>query len=211
MSSPVNTAAGSLSLGVVILAAGASQRMGRPKLLLPWGGTSVLGHLLSQWQQLGAAQIAVVCAQGNTALDTELDRLQFPVSGRIVNPHPEQGMFSSIRCAAGWSGWRSELNLTHWAIVLGDQPHLQPATLRKLLELVAAHPENICQPSRNGRGRHPVVLPKRVFQQLPDAPESNLKQFLGRWASLVARCEQDDPGLDLDLDMPADYERARRL
>jgi len=38
----------SFAVGVVILAAGRSARMGRPKLLLPWGGTSVLGHLLAQ-------------------------------------------------------------------------------------------------------------------------------------------------------------------
>ena len=44
----------SFSVGVVILAAGRSARMGRPKLLLPWGETSVLGHLIKQWQALGA-------------------------------------------------------------------------------------------------------------------------------------------------------------
>ena len=39
--------------GVVILAAGASSRMGKPKLVLPWGKTSVLGHLIEQWKQAG--------------------------------------------------------------------------------------------------------------------------------------------------------------
>ncbi len=51
-------------LGVVILGAGASSRMGRPKLLLPWGATTIVGHLLEQWQTLGAAQIAVVRRPG---------------------------------------------------------------------------------------------------------------------------------------------------
>ena len=58
----------SFSVGVVILAAGRSARMGRPKLLLPWGETSVLGHLIKQWQALGARQIAVVCAPGDQAI-----------------------------------------------------------------------------------------------------------------------------------------------
>ena len=40
-------------LGVVILGAGASARMGEPKLLLPWRGTTVIGHLISQWRELG--------------------------------------------------------------------------------------------------------------------------------------------------------------
>jgi len=41
----------SLRIGVVILAAGASSRMGQPKLLLPWNDTSVLGDLLNQWKR----------------------------------------------------------------------------------------------------------------------------------------------------------------
>ncbi|HRY59690.1 MAG: NTP transferase domain-containing protein [Verrucomicrobia bacterium] len=51
----LSPAAGTPALGVVLLAAGRSARMGKPKLLLPWGDTSVLGHLIRQWQSLGAA------------------------------------------------------------------------------------------------------------------------------------------------------------
>ena len=69
-------------LGVIILGAGASSRMGRPKLLLPWGDTTVIGHLIRQWRELGAAQIAVVHRPGRLRkLDAELDRLDFPPHG----------------------------------------------------------------------------------------------------------------------------------
>jgi len=54
-----------LDFGVLILAAGASSRMGQPKLLLPWHGTSVLGHLIGQWKDLRAGQIAAVSATGD--------------------------------------------------------------------------------------------------------------------------------------------------
>src|SRR5690242_4744910 len=118
--------------GVIILAAGASRRMGRPKLLLPWGQNSVLSHLLQTWAQLAASQMAVVCAAEAKPLATELDQLSFPAANRIVNPAPENGMFSSIQCAANWRGWNPEL--THWIVTLGDQPHLKPATLQTLLE-----------------------------------------------------------------------------
>src|SRR6185503_15148995 len=105
--------------GVVILAAGASRRMGRPKLLLPWGETSVLGHLLQKWTELGAAQIAVVYAADTKIIAAELDRLAFSPAQRIQNPAPENGMFSSIQCAANWQGWNQDL--THWIVTLGDQ------------------------------------------------------------------------------------------
>jgi molybdenum cofactor cytidylyltransferase len=196
----------SLSLGVVILAAGRSVRMGKPKLLLPWGRTSVLGHLIEQWQALGAKQIAAVCAPGNQAIQPELDRLRFSAENRIHNPVPERGMFSSIQCAAKWPGWQAAL--THWAIVLGDQPHLRPATLRRLLEFSAAQPAKACQPARQGRGRHPVLLPKTLFRQLAHSTAATLKEFLTARPRQVALCEVDDPGIEVDIDRPEDYDKA---
>ena len=194
---------------VLVLAAGASTRMGRPKLLLPWRGTSVLGSLLKQWRRVGAAQIAVVTATGDAAIEQELDRLGFAEDGRLCNPHPEQGMFSSIRCAAAWSGW--ERGLTHWLIALGDQPHLRTRTLKELLDLGAAHRERVCQLSRYGRPRHPVLLPRLIFQRLKDSTDRDLKQFLASLSPAVVLQESDDPGLDLDIDRPQDYEHALKL
>jgi len=195
--------------GVVILAAGASSRMGKPKLLLPWGDTSVLGYLIGQWEALGAKQIAVVHGTDDKAIGSELDRLGFPVANRIANPKPGRGMFSSVQCAAPWGGWNSAL--THWVIALGDQPHLRRETLRQLMDFADSWPDRICQPSRCGRLRHPVVLPKAIFERLKDSREETLKQFLQNNASAVAVREMDDPGLDFDMDTPADYEKSLRL
>jgi len=198
-----------MKLGTVILAAGASSRMGRPKLLLPWEDTTVIGHLLRQWHEVGAAHIAIVCSAANTALASELDRLDVPPASRVFNPQPERGMFSSIQCAAGWKGWQP--NVTHWAITLGDQPQVRLKTLKCLIEFAASHSTAICQPSHHGRARHPVILPADAFSRLKDSQWSNLKEFLGTSGYPVARCEVDDPGLDLDLDEPADYELALAL
>ena len=181
--------------------------MGRPKLLLPWKATTVIGQLISQWQELGAAQIAVVLRAADPALAAELDRLKFPKSGRIENPHPERGMFSSVVCAANWAGWRPEL--THWAIVLGDQPHLRTDTLRALLETSAQNPGAICQPAFGGREKHPVILPHDVFVTLKDPAATTLKDFLNLAAAARVQCVINDPGLTLDLDTPEDYKRAQ--
>ena len=196
-------------LAVVILAAGSSRRMKRPKLLLAWAGTSVLGHQIASWQKLGAAQIAVVCAAGDDLIRAELDRVDFPARERILNWRPEEGMFSSIRCAAQWDGWLPEL--TRWAITLGDQPHLRLETLQAVIELSATQPARVCQPRRLGHLRHPVVLPKKSFLRLKDAEAATLKEFLGTLSESIASCEVDDPGLNLDIDEPADYERALGL
>jgi molybdenum cofactor cytidylyltransferase len=195
--------------GAVILAAGRSSRMGRPKMLLPWGGTTVLGHLIGVWTRLRAGQVAVVHAHGNTAIGSELDRVGFARRNRIINPDPERGMFSSIVCAAQWPGWMS--GLSHWAIVLGDQPHLRPDTLSALGAFAAQHPRSVCQPGRSGHGRHPVLLPATVFRQLATSKAPTLKEFLEPMASQVKLVELDDPGLDVDMDTPEDYQRVLRM
>lgn len=192
-------------LGVVILGAGASSRMGRPKLLLPWHGTTVIGQLLSQWRELGAAQIAVVLRANDAALATELDRLKHPQSDRVENPQPERGMFSSIVCAADWNGWRPDIS--RWAVVLGDQPHLRMETLRQLLDFSAQNREAICQPMFGGRAAHPVILPARTFVELKNSGAGTLKDFLNLAAPPRVRCVINDPGLTLDLDTPEDYQR----
>jgi molybdenum cofactor cytidylyltransferase len=197
------------SVGVALLAAGRSARMGQPKLLLPWNKTSVLGHLIEQWWALGAGQVAVVCAADDATIRAELDRLGFAEENRISNPTPERGMFSSIQCAARWPGWQAVL--THWAIVLGDQPHLQPQTLRRVLDFSAAQPAKVCQPARRGHGRHPVVLPATLFRQLADSTAATLKEFLATQPEGVALWEVDDPGMEVDIDRPEDYDKAVAL
>ena len=195
------------ALGVVILGAGASSRMGRPKLLLPWGDTTVIGHLLSQWRELGAKQIGIVLRPQDALLAAELDRLGFPRFDRIENPQPERGMFSSIRCAADWTGWKSEIET--WAIVLGDQPHLRPETLRQLLEFHFANADTISQLEFDGHARHPVLVPRRAFQELKTSAAETLKGFLNHTSIRCLRCSAADPGLALDLDTPEDYARAK--
>jgi CTP:molybdopterin cytidylyltransferase MocA len=200
----MSKAVNKLALGVVILGAGASARMGRPKLLLPWGRTSVIGHLLAQWRALEARQIAVVCRPADGALAAELRRLGFPPRHRIVNPEPERGMFSSIVCAANWKGW--DKGLGAWVIALGDQPHLRPATLRALLAFHRRHPDAISQPAFGGRRFHPVVLPPAAFAGLRRSGARTLKEFLRQTDLPSFECPTDDAGLALDLDAPADYQ-----
>ena len=198
-----------LSFGTVILGAGRSSRMGRPKLLLPWANTSILGHLFQQWRSLGSSQICVVCAADDPAIQPELDRLNVPASNRIFNPAPQQGMFSSIQSAARWSGWMD--GLSHFIITLGDQPHVLNETLHALLEFAAARPGHICQPRHQGHRRHPVVLPRALFVKIASTEADDLKQFLNESSGAVCYYESSDESLALDIDTPADYEKALAL
>lgn len=175
--------------------------MGRPKLLLPWGDTTVIEHALRQWENLHASQIAAIVAAGNPSLPKNIPQ--------ITNPVPDRGMFSSVRCAADWPHWNPAL--THFVISLGDQPHLREATLGQLVHAARQQPDRIWQPSHAGRRRHPVVLPRSSFHALRETAAPDLKTFLESFEELRQSVDIDDPGLDIDLDTPEDYERAKRL
>ena len=192
-------------LGVVILGAGASARMGKPKLLLPWRGATVIGEILSQWRELGATQIGIVMRPNDAALAAELDRLNFPRAERIENPQPERGMFSSIVCAANWDGWRKEIS--RWAIVLGDQPHLRTETLRELINFHSQNADAICQPMSGGKLAHPAILPASAWAELKSSEAATLKDFLKLATASRVQCPVNDSGLLLDMDTPEDYKR----
>jgi molybdenum cofactor cytidylyltransferase len=195
--------------GVAILAAGRSSRMGRPKMLLRWATTTVIGYEVGLWNRIGALQVVAVISVGDGVIGAELDRLAFPTTRRIPNLDPDRGMFSSIQCAARWSGW--DTALSHVVIALGDQPHLKAHTLSLLMQSVQREPDNIWQPAFEGHPHHPVVFPRHIFAQLAAAKQSNLREFLVSMRDRIRLVETGDPGLALDIDSPDDYEKAIRL
>lgn len=204
-----NHSAPRFQFGAVLLAAGKSRRMGRPKLLLDWGGKTVLDSLLTQWKRLRSAQIAIVHREGDEPLCDELHRVAVKPVGAIPNANQDADMFSSLRCASRWPGWNKRL--THFVIILGDQPHLQDAMLEAFLGFSRQNRESVCQPRYQGRARHPVILPRDLFFSLARTRAQSLAEFLNRPQTRRAFFEVADPGVALDLDTSADYKKARRL
>ena len=176
--------------------------MGRPKMLLSWKDRTVISHIVRQWEELAADQIAIVIDPANTGISEALKNV--PGISTILNPQPERGMFSSIQTAAHWNQWRNEV--TRFVISLGDQPHVRLETLSALLQ---SDPSEVVQPSFRGRARHPVILPRNDFLKLAESAAGTFKEFLA--GKKIKMIELNDPGLELDIDTPADYEAAKLL
>jgi len=193
------------AFGVVILAAGASTRMGTCKLLLPWGEKMILTHLLDQWRSTGATQIAPVIDPSNRPLREVLTDAGLSPCDWIENPSPQLGMFSSLQEASRWTGWLS--TLTHWIISLGDQPHIETSTLRLLLDAARENPTHICQPALNGHTGHPIILPASNFRELAQNDVPDLRTYIRRREAFRLRVPVEDAGLSGDLDTPEDYAR----
>jgi len=197
-----------MSVLIAILAAGESRRMGQPKLCLPWGQTTILGHLLDQWREAGADKTLIVHGPGETPVTRELDRLGIPASQRAATVAMERGMMGSVVTAARQA--LRDPSLTHLVIALGDQPHLRTDTFRKLLRACATSPGKLIRIVHQNKAGHPIALPAHVLAELNATSSETLRDFLRLKEMPVCDLTTDDSGVLLDVDTPSDYARASR-
>lgn len=189
----------------MILAAGASRRMGQSKLLLRWGGETIVARVAEGLRTAGARQVAAVHAPGDEALLAELRRIGVEA---IPNPAaPAADMFSSICCGLAWPGWAG--GVSHLAIAPGDMPAVAPATLRGLFALAAAHPDRVCQPSCGGRRGHPVLVPRAQAARIAGGGHADLRAALDGLPVLTLAT--DDAGVHTDIDTPDDFQALHGL
>ena len=187
----------------IILAAGASSRMGTPKQLLKWGKRSFLETIVENYQQ---ASIPFVIVLGHSGKEIR-DRLGLPEQWLIWNKYPERGPLSSL-----------QLGLKHFpdreALIVQavDQPLITSSTLGRLSEANRNRPDCILLPCFQGRKGHPVVFPKRFYRELRRAPLSEgARWVVRRNRASVLWIPVNDPGIHANLNRAEDLKRWRRL
>ena len=187
----------------ILLAAGASTRMGRPKALLDWRGRP-----LARWQadQLAEACDLVIPVLGARAAEIAAVLPERPTIRPALNRAWQRGRASSIRTAARQIPAAAETII----IVSVDQP-ATAEIVRKLLEHLQRRPDaQIAVPRRNGRNGHPAAFRATLLPELRQVSErgQGLKAIRQRHADATAFLETDDPTVLLDLNTLTDYERA---
>lgn len=190
----------------LVLAAGRSTRMGRPKALLPCGpeGESFIARVVRTLRAGGVPDVLVVGRPDDRQLRDELDRLT-PAPRYVVNPDPDRGQLSSL--IAGLSvadrpGVRGLL------VMPVDIPSIRPGTVEAVCQAFSATSAPIVRAACGGRHGHPVIFARRVFDELRHAdPAAGAKAVLRAHAGEVVDVEVNDPGVLIDVDAPEDYER----
>lgn len=195
-----------MTVVALVPAAGASRRMGPPKLLLPFGTAgSLLASYLTALARGGVERSLVVVAPGDEALAHEAMRVGAEVA---TNPRPERGMLSSI-----WTALDALAEDEIEALVLGpaDFPALRAETVRRLLAAVRGG-ERLAVPTFAGRRGHPLVAAGCVGAEIRSLELTvGLRQLLDLHPGALHEVPVDDPGAVLDVDDEASYRRALRL
>jgi molybdenum cofactor cytidylyltransferase len=187
----------------IVLAAGRSSRMGRPKAALPLpGGQTFLSRLVMSLVAGGAGQVLVVTGRDDGAIRAAVGPGTAPIVF-IPNPAPERGQLSSLRC--GVSALVPDARAALIALV--DAPLVQPDTVAALVERWRAGAPPLVRPARRGRHGHPYLAGRPVLDAILSAPEAmTARDVLAPWLPGID-VPVDDDGPFEDVDTPEEYER----
>ncbi len=191
-------------IGAVILAAGASSRMGTSKALLKLGGERIVERVVRMFRAGGVPEPLVVTDPKAHRLDAVLEELEVAV---VHNPDPQRDMFSSVRVGVA----ALPPGLDAFFIHLVDMPFVTPETLRALRsELDDGVP--VVHPSYEERRGHPPLLSASLIPRVKsfDRP-GGLRALLADYDDAARHVECDDPGVRFDIDTRDDYRRAQAI
>ena len=189
------------NIGVIVLAAGASARLGVPKQLLNYKGKPLLQHTLDRVNELESIKSVVVLG---ASADEIVDHIRFNHSSIVVNGDWSTGLSSSIICGL------THLN-KHWPsidyvlFVVGDQPYLSLELLQELISLAKQESHPVIASTYSDQVGVPALFHRSLFGEL-----SRLTGDEG--AKKVIQNNIDRVGLvsfeqgEVDIDTSADYE-----
>ncbi len=182
----------------IILAAGASSRMGTPKALLDYRGETFLNRLI---RVLGD-----VCDPVIVALGYHAEEIQGSAKGKarfVVNPDPSRGQFSSLQTALAEVPASAE----GFLFLPVDCPAPEPETVRMVVRALSSSAEPLLViPRYEGRKGHPLCARRELmaeFLALP--PESQAKEVLRKHVERTLYLDTFDAGVLSDIDDPEAY------
>ena len=188
----------------IVLAAGASTRMGRQKLTLPMpDGRALVRLAVEQVLAAGLDETVVVLGGDAEAVSAALAGL--PVR-TVANPRYAEGQSTSLR--AGLDALRPATEAV--VIALGDQPLPDPGVVRRLVAAFRETGRPVVVPVyRDGRG-NPVLFGSALFGELRGVTgDQGGRGVIAHDPARVTEVPVDAP-MPADIDTPGDYEAARR-
>jgi molybdenum cofactor cytidylyltransferase len=200
-SSPHNTSV----LAAVILAAGGSSRMGQPKQLLKFRGTSLLRRAIETAQAVPADQVIVVLG---SAADQLLPECQATNATVVLNDQWQEGVSTSLR--GGLAAVASEARGVF--IYPADMPLVTPEALRELAHRQQVSGRPAAMTEAGGVRGVPVFITRSLFPALMiQEGDVGGAQYLRGHPEAVEAVHFDDPDLVRDVDRPEDYARLLEL
>ena len=190
-------------IAAVVLAAGASTRMGTAKQLLQIDGRPLVQHVLDNVQRSRVGEIILVLGHSAEVIQREVKLEGVKV---VRNENFLQGMGTSLKSGLAAADSKVQAAL----IILADQPFVRPETLD---QLIAEHERTRAQiviPTYRGFRGNPVLLDRSVFPEVMGlGGDIGCRAIFGEHQDGIVKLEVGDVGILLDIDQSRDYESLR--
>jgi molybdenum cofactor cytidylyltransferase len=187
----------------IVLAAGESKRMGQPKMLMPWGNSTVIETVISTIQSAGISDILVVTGGAHTQVETLIGN----AANTVFNADYKTGeMLVSIQ-----RGMAAKMHSSSAALIcLGDQPQVREESIRKVCAAFLQGAFPIVVPSYEMHRGHPWLIARSLWDEFLEVhPPQTPRDFLQKHADEIKYVEMETPSILEDLDTPDDYIKFR--
>ena len=185
----------------VVLSAGESSRMGRPKALLPIDGETFIERIVSALKRAQVGKIIVVTGHNAEEMRRQIDHLPVEI---LVNHEYKLGQLSSLHVAIRQvlSDQDCDAILVH----LVDHPYIDATVVNRMIEGFYASGKLIVVPRYQGKRGHPVLLSHKLFAELLNAPiEQGAKAVVNAHSADTLLIDAADEGVTIDIDTPDEY------
>jgi molybdenum cofactor cytidylyltransferase len=193
-------------ISAIVLAAGASSRMGQAKAALPIGrtGETVVSRVIKTLLDGGVPRVVVVAGAHFDAVRQAFPSHE-PRARLIEHPGWEQGQLSSLLAGLGAI---DEPQLEAAMVTLVDVPLVSASTVARVIAEWRRTHAPIVRPASGARHGHPVIFDRSVFADLRAAdPAVGAKAVFATHRERVLNVEITDAGAFEDIDTPGDYDR----
>jgi len=187
----------------VVLAAGESSRMGRPKALLPIGGQTFIERIVAALKQVKLGKIIVILGHNASELQAKISQLPVEI---LINTDYKLGQLSSLQLAV--QRLQSEIDCDGMLVHLVDHPYLVPSLIEEMIRRFYDTKKPIIVPKFHGKRGHPVIFSRDLFAELLNAPmDQGAKAVVNAHRAETLEIETEEEGIAVDIDTPELYQQ----
>jgi len=187
-------------LSAILLAAGESKRMGKPKQLMPLGKGTLLEQAVDNLLNSSADETIVVVGYKAREISGRIAGRRVKV---VLNPDYSEGMSTSIIAGLNQADPRSRAVM----LAMGDQPLIESRTINLLIEAYNSHDKGIAVPTHQGRRGHPIIFNIKYKPELLKLKgDIGGREIIKNHPGDVLEVPVDSDSVITDIDTEEDYQ-----
>ncbi|HEY1232391.1 MAG TPA: nucleotidyltransferase family protein [Candidatus Binatia bacterium] len=190
-------------IAAVVLSAGESSRMGRPKALLPIDGQTFIEKIVAALKQAKLEKIIVILGHNAPELEAKIAHLTVDI---LINADYKRGQLSSLQLAVRYL--QADLDCNGILVHLVDHPYLDAALVEEMIRRFDESKSKIVVPNFHGKRGHPVIFSRELFPELLSAPmDQGAKTVVNAHRAETLEIDTEEEGIAVDIDTPELYQQ----